>query len=84
MHGFFFTEKIAPIRTYRFGRLKTTKPAQVNLAGFLGFNPQLCCASCGTGGIRTLVQTRNTITFYTLSFLLVFVTTPGKNTQSCP
>src|SRR5690606_20112738 len=66
------------------GGLKHKKPAQVNLAGFLCFNPQLCCASCGVGGIRTLVQTRNTTAFYTLSFLLVFVTTPGNNTQTCP
>jgi len=40
--------------------------------------------SSGAGGIRTLVQTRNKIAFYMLSFLLVFVMIPVKNNPNHP
>lgn len=51
--------------------LKMKKPVNHLFTGF-----------CGTGGSRTLVQTRNNQAFYILILLLIFIAGKGTNTLS--
>jgi len=70
---------------WRSAVLNAKNPAQVNLAGFLRFNPLRNLAfDRGVGRVRTAVQTGNSIAFYTFICQLIFVQQPVGNYQLQP
>lgn len=66
------------------GVLKPKIPVQVKIpdGNFVILIRSIAALDCGVGGFRTLVQTSNSIAFYTFSFRLVFVIRPAENHQS--